>query len=49
MFSLGFVVPISAGYYFKSGPGVAANDTGTHYEAVEAAFLVNARFKIKIK
>ena len=49
LFSLGFVVPVSGGYYFKSGPGVVANDQGTHYQAVEAAFLVNFRAKLKLK
>lgn len=49
VFSLGFVIPVTGGYFFKSGPGVAANDTGTHYEAIGAAFLVNARFKLKLK
>lgn len=49
LFSLGFVVPVSGGYFFKSGPGVVANDQGTHYQAVEAAFLVNFRAKLKIK
>ncbi len=47
--SLGVVVPVSAGYYFKSGAGVAANDLGTHYQAIQAAALVNLRFRIKVK
>ncbi len=47
--SLGVLVPISGGYFFKSGAGVVANDTGTHYQAVEAAVLVNLRLKLKLK
>ena len=49
LLSVGFVVPVSGGYYFKSGRGVVANDTGTHYQAIEAAFLVNFRAKLKLK
>ena len=49
LFSLGVLVPVSGGYYFKSGPGVVANDQGTHYQAVEAAVLVNFRAKLKLK
>jgi hypothetical protein len=49
LFSLGFTIPISGGYFFKSGPGVVANDQGTHYQAIEAAFLVNFRAKLKLK
>lgn len=47
--SIGFVIPVSYGYYFKSGRGIVANDEDTHYQAVEAAFLVNFRLKLKIK
>jgi len=46
--SLGVLVPVTAGYYFMSDLGTA-NNTGTHYQAIEAAFLVNLRFKIKVK
>jgi hypothetical protein len=49
LLSVGFVVPISGGYFFKSGPGVVSNDTGTHYQAVEAALLLNVRLKLKLK
>jgi len=47
--SIGVVVPVSAGYFFKSGPGVVANDTGTHYQGLEASVLVNLRLKLKLK
>ena len=46
--SVGVALPISAGYYFMSDQGTA-NDAGTHYQAVEAAFLVNLRLKLKVK
>lgn len=47
--SIGLLGTVSGGYFFKSGPGVVANDTGTHYQAVEAAVLVNLRLKLKLK
>ena len=47
--SLGVVVPVSAGYYFKSGAGVVANDLGTHYQALDASVLVSLRFRLKLK
>jgi hypothetical protein len=47
--SLGVLVPVTAGYYFISGEGMTANNTGTHYQAIEAAVLVNLRLKIKVK
>lgn len=46
--SIGIKVPVTAGYYFMSDSG-AANNTGTHYQAIEAAILVNLRVKLKIK
>ncbi|MEZ4404816.1 MAG: hypothetical protein R3B06_32810 [Kofleriaceae bacterium] len=49
LFSIGVVVPVSGGYFFKSGPGIVANDQGTHYQAVDAAVLVNFRAKLKLK
>lgn len=48
MVSLGVAVPVTAGYYFMSDTG-AANNTGTHYQAIEAAFLVNLRLRLKVK
>jgi hypothetical protein len=47
-FQLGVLVPVTAGYYFMSDAGTA-NNAGTHYQAVEAAVLVNFRLKIKVK
>jgi hypothetical protein len=46
--SLGVTLPVTAGYYFMSDQGTA-NNLGTHYQAVEAALLVNLRLKLKIK
>jgi hypothetical protein len=47
--SIGLLGTVSGGYYFKSGPGIVANDTGTHYQAVEASALINLRIKLKLK
>lgn len=48
MLSIGVSLPVTAGYYFMSDTGTA-NNTGTHYQAIEAALLVNLRLKIKVK
>lgn len=47
--SIGFTLPVSFGYMFKSGPGVVANDDNNQYQAVQAALLVNLRFRLKAK
>jgi hypothetical protein len=47
--SIGVLVPVTAGYYFVQGMDASANEVDTHYQAVEAAFLVNLRVKIKVK
>jgi hypothetical protein len=39
-FRIGVAIPISGGYFFKSGNGATANDVGTHYQGVEAAVLL---------
>jgi hypothetical protein len=49
VFSLGLVVPVEAGYLFKSGDGLVANDTGTHYQSVQAAALLNLRMTFTLK
>jgi hypothetical protein len=46
--SIGVTLPVTAGYYFMSDQGTA-NNVGTHYQAIEAALLVNLRLKLKIK
>lgn len=47
--SIGVTVPVTAGYYFVSGTDASANEVDTHYQAVEAAILVNLRLRIKVK
>lgn len=39
-FRVGIALPISGGYFFKSGNGATANDLSTHYQGVEAAALL---------
>jgi hypothetical protein len=39
-FRIGLTIPVSGGYFFKSGNGATANDTGTHYTGLEAAALL---------
>jgi hypothetical protein len=45
----GVRVPVSGGYFFKSGPGVAVNDESNHYQAMEAAVLFFIRAQLKLK
>ena len=47
--SLGVALPVSYGYMFKSGPGVVANNDENQYQAVQAALLLNLRFRLKLK
>jgi hypothetical protein len=47
--SLGLSLPMQAGYMFKSGPGASANDLETNYGSMQAAALLNMRFKVQIK
>lgn len=47
--SIGFSVPVSYGYMFKSGPGVVANDDNNQYQALQAAAMLNFRFRLKAK
>jgi hypothetical protein len=47
--AIGVTVPISYGYLFKSGPGVAANDDDNQYQQLQAALMVNVRFRLKAK
>jgi hypothetical protein len=46
---VGVRVPVSVGYYFKSGNGATANDLSTHYVSVHAEALLYLRFNIKLK
>jgi hypothetical protein len=45
---LGLTVPVSGGYFIKSGAG-AANDLGNHYQAIEASALLTLRVDLKLK
>jgi hypothetical protein len=46
---LGLTVPVTAGYFIKSGNGATANDVGTHYQALSAAALLTLRFDLVLK
>jgi hypothetical protein len=48
VFDLGVVVPVSYGYFFKSGNGAAANDLSTNYRGIEAQGLVVLRANIRL-
>jgi hypothetical protein len=39
-FRIGIEIPISGGYFFKSGNGATANDLSTHYQGIEASALL---------
>ncbi len=45
-FRIGVEIPISGGYFFKSGNGATANDLSTHYQGVEAAALLTLGLEI---
>lgn len=47
--SMGLSLPMQAGYMFKSGPGANANDLETNYGSMQAAALLNMRFKVQIR
>lgn len=47
--SVGVVVPLQTAYLFKSGPGVVANDEGTHYQSMQGAALLNLRVDVSVK
>lgn len=47
--SVGLTLPVQAGYLFKSGDGLAANDTGTQYYSVQGAALVNVRLSLTLR
>ena len=49
LIDLGVEFPVTAGYYFKSGAGAAANNLSTHYQAVSAQALVFLRFRFGAK
>jgi hypothetical protein len=45
---LGVNVPVSYGYFFKTGNGATANNLSTHYQGMEAQALLFLRMKIKL-
>lgn len=49
LIDVGIEVPMSLGYYFKSGAGIAANDKDTHYTqaALSGLVFVRARYGLK--
>jgi hypothetical protein len=46
---LGLTVPVTTGYFIKSGNGATVNDLDTHYQALSAAALVTLRFDLVLK
>jgi hypothetical protein len=48
VFDFGVVIPVSYGYFLKSGNGAAANDLSTHYRGVEAEALLALRANIRL-
>jgi hypothetical protein len=46
---IGLQIPVSAGYYFKSGNGSAANNLSTHYQAVSGQAMLFLRFRLGAK
>jgi hypothetical protein len=49
LIDLGVEVPVTAGYYFKSGAGAAANNLSTHYQAMNVQALLFLRLRIGSK
>ncbi|MDX2091810.1 MAG: hypothetical protein SFX73_28370 [Kofleriaceae bacterium] len=47
IFDIGVAVPVSWGYFFKSGSGAAANDLSTHYQSVQAEAMLYLRANIR--
>lgn len=46
---LGLTVPVTTGYFIKSGNGATVNDLDTHYQALSAAALLTLRFDLVLK
>ncbi|MEM9492275.1 MAG: serine hydrolase, partial [Myxococcota bacterium] len=47
--SVGVTIPVQAGYLFKSGDGLPANDPDNQYQSVHSAVLLNMRLGIKLR
>lgn len=48
VFDLGVAVPVSWGYFFKSGDMAVANDEGNQYRAVQGQVLLYLRANVKL-
>ena len=48
IFDLGISVPVSYGYFFKTGNGATANDLSTHYQGVQGEALLYFRANIRL-
>ena len=48
VFDLGVVVPVSYGYFFKTGNGAAVNDVSTHYRGVQGEVLLALRANLRL-
>jgi len=49
VFSIGVRVPVQYGYLFKSGPGAAANDLGTHYQQIWVAVMLHTQIEFELR
>jgi hypothetical protein len=48
VFDVGILVPVSYGYFFKSGSGAVANDLSTHYRSVQGEALLYLRANLRL-
>ena len=44
----GLTVPLSYGYFFKTGNGATANDLSTHYQGIQGEALVYLRVNLRL-
>jgi hypothetical protein len=47
VFDFGVTAPVSWGYFFKSGAGLAANDEMTHYQAIKVDLMLFLRVNLR--
>jgi len=48
IFDFGLAVPVSYGYFFKTGAGAVANDVSTHYRSVQVEGMLYLRANIRL-
>jgi hypothetical protein len=48
VFDIGVVVPVSYGYFFKTGNGAGVNDLSTNYRSVQGEALLTLRANIRL-